>query len=97
VDFQWDDDKNEENIRTHGIDFRDACEAFSGPLLYEADTREDYGEERWIGIGQMRGRIIVLAFVEREGPQVRLISARKATQNEKSKFQKAIEDELGQN
>jgi uncharacterized DUF497 family protein len=24
---------------------------FDGPMLAQADTREDYGENRWIGIG----------------------------------------------
>jgi uncharacterized DUF497 family protein len=97
VDFEWDDDKNEENIRNHGIDLSDACEAFSGPLLYEADTRENYGEERWIGIGQIKGRVIVLAFVERASERIRLFSARKATRNEKNRFEEAIKNELGQN
>ena len=39
------------------FDFADAEEMFRGALLIRPDTREDYGEERWIGIGMIHGRI----------------------------------------
>ena len=47
--FQWDPKKSRENIRKHGLDFADASEVF-GLLLARPDTREEYGEERWVGI-----------------------------------------------
>jgi uncharacterized DUF497 family protein len=47
VNFEWDEDKNQENIRKHGFDFADAWEIFEAPMLTALDTREDYGEERW--------------------------------------------------
>jgi len=49
--FEWDEAKNRANIRKHGFDFADAEEMFRGFLLVRPDTREDYGEERWIGSG----------------------------------------------
>ena len=52
--IEWGDSKNEENIRKHGLDFADAWELFENPLLVDLDTREDYGEDRWIGIGSLR-------------------------------------------
>jgi len=36
VNFEWDEDKNQENIRKHGLDFADAWEIFEAPMLTEA-------------------------------------------------------------
>jgi len=30
--FEWDEDKNQANIRKHGLDFSDAWEVFAAPL-----------------------------------------------------------------
>jgi len=46
--------KNERNIQKHGFDFEDAWEVFENPLLVKSDARNDYGEQRWIGIGAMK-------------------------------------------
>ncbi len=68
--FEWDQAKNRSNIRTHGFDFVDAEEMFRGALVVDPDTRNDYGETRWIGIGTIRGRTAVVVFTER-GPRDR--------------------------
>lgn len=60
--FEWDDEKNKSNIRKHGFDFADAWEIFEAPLLAGLDDRMDYGEDRWIGVGLLRGHIIVVVF-----------------------------------
>ena len=52
--FEWDESKNRANIRKHGFDLGDAEEMFRGLLVVDPDTREDYGEKRWIGIGTIR-------------------------------------------
>lgn len=54
--FEWDEAKNRTNLQKHGMDFADAEEMFRGGFLYEPDTREDYGEKRWVGLGMIRGR-----------------------------------------
>ena len=48
MEFEWDEAKRKENLRKHGLDFLDAPTLFSGPMLTRLDTREDYGEPRWI-------------------------------------------------
>jgi len=53
MEFEWDEKKNLENIRKHGLDFTDARQVFQNPVLVKLDDREDYGEDRWIGIGTM--------------------------------------------
>jgi hypothetical protein len=44
--FEWDERKNRENMKKHGIDFADAIEVFRHPMLTGLDDREDYGEDR---------------------------------------------------
>ena len=53
--MEWDEGKNRANIKKHGFDFAEAEEMFRGVLIAEPDTREDYGEKRWRGIGTIRG------------------------------------------
>ncbi len=56
MEFEWDEAKRTENLRRHGLDFVDIPEAFEGPMIARIDTRKEYGEERWIGIGYVRRR-----------------------------------------
>jgi len=62
--FEWNEAKNRSNIRKHALDFADAEQMFRGALVIEPDTREDYGEKRWRGIGTTRRRTTVVIFTE---------------------------------
>ena len=44
MEFEWDEEKNRQNISRHGFDFAVAWEIFLSPMLIWLDTREDYGE-----------------------------------------------------
>ncbi len=92
--FQWDEEKNARNIRKHGFDFADAWEVFQNALISRIDSREDYGEDRWHGIGVLQGRTVVVVFAERDPDIVRIISLRKANKNEKKQYEKAIKNRL---
>lgn len=94
--FEWDEQKNKENIRKHGLDFADAWEIFQALILTALDTSEDYGEDRFIGIGFLRDRIVVVIYTEPEEDTIRLISLRKALKHERIKFEEAIRNELGE-
>ena len=65
MDFEWDEKKRKENLRKHGLDFRDAPILFKGPMLVHLDTRAEYEESRWIGIGIIETDSAVVAFTER--------------------------------
>lgn len=93
--FEWDENKRDENIDKHGIDFLDAVKIFDGPMLVDIDNREDYGEERLIGIGSLEHRIVVIVFTE-SVDTIRIISVRKALKHERIEFENAIKDELGE-
>jgi uncharacterized DUF497 family protein len=92
--FEWDDKKNRQNIKKHALDFADAEEMFRGMLVVEPDTREDYGEKRWIGIGTIRGRTVAVIFTEPAPETIRIISLRRAHHEEREEYEKAIQDGL---
>jgi uncharacterized DUF497 family protein len=94
MNFEWDETKNRANIKKHGFDLADAEEMFRGALVVDTDTREDYGETRWVGLGPVGGSIGYVAFVVREPDTVRIISLRKATSRERKAYEKAIQDRL---
>jgi uncharacterized DUF497 family protein len=90
VNFEWDEAKNQENIRKHGLDFGDAWEIFGGPLFPALDLRADYGEDRWKVTGLLGSRVVVVTFVFRDNKSVRIISLRKALRHERKKFEEEI-------
>ena len=81
MSYEWDEPKRRANLQKHGIDFIEVPELFDGDLVIVQDTRFDYGESRYIAIGILKRRVIVVAYTERDD-NIRIISARKATKNE---------------
>ena len=90
--FEWDEKKNQINIRKHGFDFADAWEIFTHPMLIDLDDRLAYEEERWIGIGLLKTRIAVVIYVERAEDTIRIISLRKALNHERNQYEQAIKN-----
>ncbi len=91
MNFVWDEAKNSTNISKHGFDFADAHLIFDGPMLVIQDTREDYGEDRFIGIGLLLGLPVVIVYVEdTENDVIRVISLRKATKNERKIYENKL-------
>ena len=70
---------------------------FAGPFLARPDIREDYGEERWIGVGMTKGRVALVAFTVESHETIRIISLRKATNEERQEYEAAIKDGLEAN
>jgi uncharacterized protein len=96
VTFIWDEGKRRSNLKKHGVDFRDAAEMFAGPVWVELDAREDYGEDRFRGVGFIKGRLMVVVFSETPSSKIRIISLRKARKHEQEKFDREIGNRLGQ-
>ena len=87
--FEWDPNKNDENIERHRIDFEDARRIFDGPVLEKLDDRFDYGEERWVAIGVIEGRVLFVVYTLRD-ENIRIISARRATRHEENAYYQAL-------
>ena len=77
MQFSWD----EANIAKHGLDFADASRVFDSPMVLFEDDRQDYGEQRMIGIGLLESLVVLIVHVESE-THIRIISMRKADSNE---------------
>ena len=57
--FEWDEEKDRANRAKHGIGFEEATGIFTSPILTAPDTRQDYGEERWISYGSLGPRVVL--------------------------------------
>jgi len=88
--FEWDPEKAALNLEVHNIALGDATQIFDGPTLEVADTRADYGEDRFIAIGSMFGREIVVVYTPRGDDLIRLISARKANRHERQAYWESL-------
>ena len=93
--FEWDEKKNKQNVSKHGFDFADAWEIFELPMLVAADSRRAYGDDRFIGIGFLRQRVVVIVFAQHDDDTIRIISLRKALKHEREKFGEFLRNELG--
>jgi uncharacterized DUF497 family protein len=80
--FEWDDEKNRLNQKSHGIAFEDAKYVFNDPhKIILPDLYNSGKEERWLVIGVVN-KVLFVVFTER-GENIGLISARSATKAEK--------------
>lgn len=79
--YTWDETKRRANLKKHGLDFADAALVFDGPMLLIEDTREDYGEQRMIGIGLLKVLVVLIVHVESD-ESIRIISMREADSDE---------------
>ena len=89
--FEWDPHKERINIRLHGVTFEQASYVFADPFaLNKYDGKHSQNEDRWILSGKSLNEIIlVVVHTYRNSSgieRVRIISARKATKNEKQVY-----------
>jgi uncharacterized DUF497 family protein len=80
--IEWDESKNEENIRKHGIDFADIPWLFFQAAIYINVSREKDGEMRIKAIANLNAIPISVIFTARE-ESIRIISARRASKRER--------------
>jgi len=89
--FEWDENKNQQNIKKHGIDFNDAPQIFKNKLIVINDDRFDYKETRTIGFGNLFTRIVCVVFTKRNDI-IRIISLRKANNREVKFYENQIKN-----
>jgi uncharacterized DUF497 family protein len=92
--FTWDDSKCRSNRTKHGISFEVAMLVFEDPHALSTIDRVVDGEERWHTIGLAGGVVVVLVvhtWFEQYGEEaIRIISARKATLQERNLYEEAF-------
>lgn len=91
INFEWDENKAESNLRKHGVTFIDAAAVFQDPYRISVQDRCEHGEYRWQTIGYSRGIVILLvAYTHRDSHNteiIRIISARRATKAERKQYE----------
>ncbi len=83
--FDWDEAKNQENVRKHGVSFQEASTIFANlPFeVFDDPDHSDY-EQRYLAVGfSDKARALIVVHCENhQGTVIRIISARKATRTE---------------
>jgi len=93
IRFEWDQAKNLSNQKKHGISFEEAKSVFydeNAIQYYDEESSEV--EDRFLMVGfSQNSRVLLVCHCERnEGRMIRIISARKATKNERSCYQGSL-------
>ena len=88
--FEWDDRKNTQNRRKHGVSFEEAQRVFfdeQALLIVDPDHSEE--EERFIllGLSSALQTLVVCHCYRRAGEVIRLISARPADRQERELYE----------
>jgi uncharacterized DUF497 family protein len=92
LDFEWNEAKAAANLVKHGVGFPTACRVFNDVFAMDFEDRSmNYGEMRRIAIGMVDGQILTVVYAEREST-IRIISARKATRQERRNYAEAHDE-----
>ena len=81
----FDPAKRQATLDERGLDMADAWQVFETERVTVVDDRRDYGETRFVTVGDVNGRIVILVWTQR-GETCRIISMRKANDREKSAY-----------
>lgn len=86
VEFEWDPNKAASNLRKHRVRFAEAVTVFEDEAMLTM-VDEQPREERFVALGfSSLGRILVVVYTTRR-ERIRIISARKATRNERAEYE----------
>ena len=89
MQFEWNEEKREQNLKKHGVDFLYAALIFEGKTLTRQDDREDCGEVGWASLGLVDGVPYTVIHTER-GNNIRLISAWKGGRRDYEKYKNSF-------
>lgn len=84
MEFEWNPDKADLNLRKHNISFHEATTVFNDSLSVTfPDPDHSIGEERYVIIGMSElGKLLIVSHTDREN-SIRIISVRTANRQEK--------------
>lgn len=86
IEFEWDPAKATSNKKKHGISFEEAKSVFYDEFAIQfLDEEGSESEDRFLMLGLSDAlRLLIVCHCERDqGNTIRIISARKATRNER--------------
>lgn len=90
MEIEFDPKKRDKTLEERGLDFARAAEIFNGHHFTGEDGREDYSETRYITVGKLDDRMVVMTWTPR-GEARRIISMRKANEREQSHYRSKLD------
>lgn len=89
--FEWDESKEEINIKKHGISFKEAETVFYDShwlkIIDDGHTDKNAVEDRFYALGKsLYKNLLLVCYCEREGNLIRIYSARQAKKREKEVY-----------
>lgn len=89
MQFEWNTEKAERNLKKHGVSFAEAATVFgdlSAKIFY--DEEHSFEETREFIVGySSSNRLLVVYFTERENKKIRIITARRPTKIEREDYE----------
>ena len=86
-EFEWDETKNQTNIKERGIDFKTAEQIWLDPHMRVFAGYAGNDDVRYMALGTIDGRLHAAIFTLRE-KRIRLISVRIASRKERGLYEK---------
>ncbi len=83
MQYEFDGLKRDRTLLERGLDFAHAEQLFAGVHFTSQDLRMDYAEDRFITVGFLQAKLVVMVWTPR-GELRRIISMRKANEREKA-------------
>jgi uncharacterized DUF497 family protein len=90
MQLEFDVEKRNKTLSERGLDFARAVDVFGGVHFTGQDTRIAYAEDRFITVGTLDARLVVLVWTPR-GEVRRIISMRKANDREKAIYARYLD------
>lgn len=92
--IEFDETKRQRTLGDRQLDFADANQIFDGVHVTGIDDRDDYGENRYITMGYLNARLVVIVWTYRPDEifptHRRIISMRKANEREINRFNNVL-------
>jgi uncharacterized protein len=88
IEFEWDENKAQNNIQKHGVTFEEAAEAFLDPFYQTGDASANNEQRNFIIGYSLTERLLLVVYVERI-QRTRIISARPGTRTERKLYEES--------
>jgi uncharacterized DUF497 family protein len=88
----FDPRKRAKTLRERALDFADAALVFEGYTLDDIDDRFEYEEERWISVGALGDRVVIVVWTPVGRNTRRVISMRAANGEEQAEYWKRLSE-----
>ncbi|MEO8250505.1 MAG: BrnT family toxin [Burkholderiales bacterium] len=85
VQREWDERKRQSNLAKHGLDFADAAWVLESAIRFDLDSSRR-GEVRTQSMAYVFDRLAVLSVAHVPGDAIRILSFRKASTKERTKY-----------